>query len=207
MSSETLAPTIPETAPTVSFDRSLGKRFSFVGFNYGEFALQADRIGVDQETISDLRVQILPPSRTSTKGVYYVDYPKDALDSEENLKLVPCIDVVMSNDVNKSLAHEMKHASDGDEGLLKFDTRYKIGEIAAKGHWLFVPGVAMSGFSLGLVMTGQPSLPVTVAGLGISALGVISSVGEHYGYATHPDEKRANEASKNPNKTITVIPR
>lgn len=99
--------TVERDAPAVSFDTSLGERYSFVQFNEDEFDEEADRIGLSQGARAKLAIDVEGPEGSigrGTAGSYHI--PKKR------------IKVKAGRHTNNSMRHEMKHAADDEAGLI-----------------------------------------------------------------------------------------
>jgi hypothetical protein len=203
---------IPDNAPTVSFDRQLGGKHTYIDFDYGEFQNEIQRIGLSTEDAQTLHIEIIPPKRHSYEGIYRFSYKTDENeleardeedhDSQENIEEIPNIEVALDHDVNEHLAHELKHAADHAEGLLKHDLRAKIGRVGLRANWIVVPSLAFAGASVAFSTNDVLSVPFAIANLVFTGVNIASGGAIIYGYISHPDEVRARRASKGALKVI-----
>ena len=148
----------------------------------------ANRLGMSPEDTSKLSISIGGKGQLRTaKGSF------SSLSESIGLKAKPTI--------NRSLAHEMKHAADHASGTFENDGRYVAGRLAqlatvpAAVGW----GAAEIAGALGNHIGEYTSDPLALVAGAIGALSV-------WGYSLHPLELRANNfANQNNLQVISLV--
>lgn len=97
------APTV-EVLPEVSFDIDLGKKYSYVDFDYDAYHRQVVRMGGDKVDYQEASIRFEDRGLSLTRGYF-------SPSTEE-------IVVATGERTNATLAHETKHYLDGRDGLL-----------------------------------------------------------------------------------------
>lgn len=166
---------IHDNSPTVVMDIRLGKRFSYIDFDYEAFDVLARRIALDPEITSDLTIRIGKKPHV-VNGSYSP--------SQNNLK------VGMRPKVNETLTHELQHAKDTSHGM-KQGARGALGTLGILGVFM---SPVQAAIVVGLVSSNHESAAGNVADLNLM-LSSAAILMWHYGYNKHPLEVTANAAS------------
>jgi hypothetical protein len=173
---------LDEAAPLVLMDTRLGKKHSNVDFDYEAFMWRAVTYhDMSDENITKLSLYIKPSRRFTFGG--RANYLPGANDIT--------IKARKQQTANKSLRHELKHAADDADGLLKANVRYIVGKLAI--YPLVVTELAML---LGVIAELENvRLPVVAKDVAIGSFcaTAASVVG---GYTFHPMERRARKAAR-----------
>lgn len=174
---------IPDDAPTVVCDATLGQRYSNVEFDYATFNKEAERLSYPPHATNELTIHINGSGptfySTRTKGLH--------LSGEYG--------------INKKLAHEMQHASDHAHGQLEQSSTYKADIMAIKAAPVLM--------SLGVLATvgGAVAENADLALTGVGATAIFMTtflIGAHR-YLNNPNEIRAYSAERNiSGKTIKL---
>ena len=107
---------MPDVFPAVSFSTNLGQNFENVDFDYDEFLKVAREIGLSDETILNLNIDI--GNLKEVAGIYYPDTKSVWLNQ--------------GDDINNFLAHELSHALDDQNGVMQLGREQKIGQRAVR---------------------------------------------------------------------------
>ena len=163
-------------SPTISVDASLGKRFKKIDFDYEAFDKEADRLGMPLESRSNLSIAI--GDRGS--GNFY----------NPNTRT---INIEAGARAHKAFVHELQHATDDTNDILKEDTRFKAGNFGRKTAIYSAPVSAMNAGAAWLAPIGvrQELLPINIAIT--TAVGSIALM-YLFGYYRHPLELKARKA-------------
>ena len=182
-------PLIPENAPTVAFDTSLGNKYEYVDFDYGQYASLAKDIGLSEEATRSLMITLQPKAPGGAAGEY---------DPNEH-----AIVIQTRRGVNNTLTHESKHAADFTNGEIIDHRRYTIGAMASRASRITLPLSALAtGVSIGILAShNNPGfLPLGI----VTGAAIVEGV-HHYGYTTHPVERRAEKAAKQYSRNVVTL--
>jgi hypothetical protein len=188
---------MPPNMPRVSFGVDFGETHESVDFDYDAYAEVAKDVGLSEDAVSNVYVDIL---HRSDKSVRYLG---QHMEETHTLRVKDRDPKRSQKSINETLAHESKHEADSVNGVDPGHNRNVIGNIGLKATGFTLPAL-IAGSGLTVASTFAEGAPAGWAATGIYA-GIAAAHGAlYYGYITHPSEVGARAAEKNARDVITL---